>query len=87
MEDYQSLSHTKWRCEEQPESGEALPAEADIGADMCIAVTGSRVRGEPGACVCVLVWFWWYKTLTRTKWPLSASGVSNFQVNTITLHA
>ena len=35
----------------------------------------------------VLVWFWWYKTLTRTTWPLSASEASNCQVNTITLHS
>ena len=32
----------------------------------------------------VLVWFWWYKTPTRTTWPLSASEASKCQVNTVT---
>ena len=36
--------------------------------------------------VCWLV-FWWYKTLTRTTWPLSASEASDCQVNTITLQS
>jgi len=34
-----------------------------------------------------LVWFWWYKTPTRTTWPLSASEASECQVNTVTAHS
>lgn len=33
-----------------------------------------------------LVWFWWYKTHTRTTWPLSASADPECQVNTVTAH-
>ena len=34
----------------------------------------------------VSVWFWWYKTHTRTTCPLSALAASECQVITVTAH-
>lgn len=36
--------------------------------------------------VCVWFGFWWYKTLTKTTWPLSALSASHCQAITISAH-